>query len=138
MEDQWALALSIWEKIVKEFRNIDSNAPSANHKTLTTEEIMKSSITPNKFVSVALEILEEHYKMNPNMNYHPQDIAANIGSIIYTMGESMGVIPAMQMEREAIANNLFDYIDSTNNLTEEQYNKKYKKEYFEPELPLKY
>jgi hypothetical protein len=27
VEDQWALALGIWEKIVKEFRNIDTNAP---------------------------------------------------------------------------------------------------------------
>jgi len=27
MEDQWTLALSIWEKIVKEFRSIDTNAP---------------------------------------------------------------------------------------------------------------
>lgn len=100
--------------------------------------IMKNSITPNKFVSIALEILKEHYKMDPNMPYHPQDIAANIGCVIYTMGESMGVILSQEIEKEAIKNNLFDYIDNSNSFTEEAYNRIYRKEYYQPELPPEY
>lgn len=77
--------------------------------------------------------------MDPNTGYHPQDIAANIEVIIHTMGESMGVIAAQELERKAIKNNLFDYIDNSNSFTEEAYNRIYnRKEYYQPELPLEY
>lgn len=97
---------------------------------------MKNAITPNKFASIALEILKDYYKMDPNTEYHPEDIAYNIETIIYTMGQSMGVIPTQEFERQAIKKNLFDYIDNTNSFTEEAYNRIYRKEFYQPELPL--